>query len=88
MTPKPESLVRVSIGDQGFNDDGNAGVGSASIVGAVSEISHAIQRVAIRRCQTMVRVCSSRVLSGLTPHALNDVVIGHTEGEVPSGSGK
>ena len=69
-----EQLVRVSVGDDGFNDNGNAGVGDATIVpGGQSG----------RGDPTMSNDGSYVYFQSpvaLTPRALNDVVIGHVEG--------
>jgi hypothetical protein len=75
-----EALVRISIGNQGFNDNGNAGTGSASIVpsGAVAEAPDPL-----RGDPTMSNDGSYVFFQsplGLTPHALNDVVAGENEG--------
>ncbi len=73
-----EELVRVSVGQDGFDDDGNGGTGNARIVPAIEGAQHAGPA---RGDPTMsndgeyVFFMSPRAL---TPHALNDV---------PNGSG-
>ena len=83
-----EQLVRVSIGAQGFNDDGNAGTGDATIVSAGRGETY----VGPARGDPTMSDDGTRVFFmspvGLTPQALNDVVTGHEEGELPLGSGK
>jgi hypothetical protein len=65
-------MTRVSIGADGYNDNGNAGVGNASIV------VPSVTAVPYRGDPTMSND-GSRVFFqspvGLTPHALNDVQI-------------
>jgi len=77
------ALVRVSIGDDGYNDNGNAGVGEASIV-AAGELSR-YQAGPFRGDPTMSNDGSYVFFQspiGLTPHALNDALAGHvTVGE-------
>jgi hypothetical protein len=77
------ALVRVSIGDGGFNDNGNAGVGEASIVKG-SELTRFVGGSG-RRDPTMSddgrRVFFMSPVA-LTPGTLNDVVIGNKSGEV------
>jgi hypothetical protein len=70
------SLVRISIGNDGFDDDGDAGFGAASIVAPTYPTS------SLRTDPTMSDDGSyvffqSQV--GLTPGALNDVEIGTTK---------
>jgi hypothetical protein len=68
-------LVRVSIGDDGFNDNGNAGVGDAIILLAVNAFGGA---GAWRSDPTMSHDGSFVFFQspvGLTPGALNDVQI-------------
>jgi hypothetical protein len=78
-----EQLVRVSVGNDGFNDNGNAGTGRAFIAGP-SEGSD----VGPTRGDPTMSHDGSRVFFqspvALTPHALNDVIIGHagTVGQV------
>jgi hypothetical protein len=78
-------LIRVSVGAEGYNDDGNAGVGNALIVSPEPEV------VPYRGDPTMSND-GSRVFFqspvALTPHALNDVSIGHIPTEFPENSGK
>jgi len=68
-------LARVSIGENGFDDNGNAGTGDASIVQAPS---FAFRAGPARTDPTMSHD-GSRVFfmspMGLTPHALNDVTV-------------
>jgi hypothetical protein len=70
------ALVRISIGNDGFNDNGNAGTGEARIVGAnVGEVAGA---GAARLDPTMShdgRYVFFESPIGLTPHALNDVPV-------------
>jgi DNA-binding beta-propeller fold protein YncE len=73
------ALVRVSIGNEGFNDNGNAGGGQATIVIPVSSY-----QLAGRSDPTMSHDGSYVFFQspiGLTPHALNDVVAGEHEGQ-------
>jgi NHL repeat len=69
-------LVRISVGDHGFNDNGNAGVGDASIV-AVRQFS---VRAGPARPDPSMSHDGAYVFFqspiALTPHALNDVQIG------------
>ena len=68
-------LVRISIGNDGFNDNGNAGTGDASIVLAGYEGEGHVGPV--RGDPTMSNDGSYVFFQspvGLTPHALNDVV--------------
>jgi hypothetical protein len=74
-------LVRISIGESGFNDNGNAGVGNAEIVSADRGWLHA---GASRSDPTMSHDGSYVFFTspiGLTPHALNDVWIGGSQSE-------
>ena len=52
------SLLRVSIGGGGFDDDGNGGVGNAMTSQAHQGICVLVRRGRIRRCRMMGRVCS------------------------------
>jgi hypothetical protein len=75
-----EQLVRVSIGDDGFDDNGNAGRGDASIVQAGDVLEEAGPS---RGDPTMSNDGSYVFFQspiGLTPHALDDVVIGFRGG--------
>jgi hypothetical protein len=77
-------LVRISVGDEGYDDDGNAGTGSAVIVTANK--GYVLQPGFPRGDPTMSDDGSYVFFMSpvaLTPHALNDVVIGE---QVPSGS--
>jgi hypothetical protein len=70
------SLIRLSVGEHGFNDNGNAGVADASIVEPV--VDHAYQAGPLRSDPTMSHDGSYVFFTspvGLTPHALNDVQI-------------
>jgi hypothetical protein len=70
------SLIRLSVGERGFNDNGNAGVADASIVGPV--VDHFNQAGPLRPDPTMSHDGSYVFFTspvGLTPHALNDVQI-------------
>jgi hypothetical protein len=72
-----EELARISIGQDGFDDNGNAGVGSATIVpGYVGEDPAGPARAdpTMSNNGAYVFFQSARAL---TPHALGDVVIGH-----------
>jgi hypothetical protein len=72
-------LTRISIGERGFNDDGNAGVGDATIVSAVQG---QIGAGASRSDPTMSDDGSFVFFEspvGLTPHGLNDVLINTVE---------
>ena len=75
-----EELVRISIGENGFDDNGNAGTGDPSIVGAQGERSDPT----MSNDGSYVFFQSPR---GLTPHALDDVVIGLVVSEPHPGSG-
>jgi len=71
-----EELVRVSIGDDGFDDDGSAGSGEAKIVTSQSTEAHVGPA---RGDPTMSNDGSYVFFSSpiaLTPHALDDVVAG------------
>ena len=71
------SLLRISIGNDGFADNGNQGVGEATIVPALAQYAGPA-----RGDPTMSHDGSNVFFQspiGLTPHALNDVVVGHLE---------
>jgi hypothetical protein len=74
-----EQLVRLSIGEHGFNDNGNASTGDASIVPAY----HFYSRAGAGRSDPTMSHDGSYVFFmspvGLTPHALDDVRIGTDE---------
>lgn len=74
-------LVRVSTGQDGFNDNGNAGRGDASIVqewiGSVSSAGSGRSDPSMSHNGSYVFFESP---VGLTPHALDDVAIGELEG--------
>jgi hypothetical protein len=71
-------LIRISIGDEGFNDDGNGGQGFASIVPAIThELSTGVP---VRTDPTMSEDGEYVFFQSpiaLTPGALNDVAIPH-----------
>jgi hypothetical protein len=73
-------LVRVSIGEHGFNDNGNTGVGDAAIVPA----KRGDLRAGPARTDPTMSHDGAYVFFmspvGLTTHALNDVQIGDKEG--------
>ena len=75
-------LLRVSIGNDGFHDDGNAGDGQATIVpafwGAFGGVRPARGDPTMSNDGSYVFFQSPRAL---TPHALDDVVIGHFQGK-------
>jgi hypothetical protein len=75
-----EELVRISIGENGFDDNGNAGTGDPSIVGAGDTRSDPT----MSNDGSYVFFQSPR---GLTPHALDDVVIRLIVSEPHLGSG-
>jgi len=84
-TPEEEAahvpqLIRVSVGADGYNDDGNAGVGNAAIASPNPLV------VPYRGDPSMSND-GSRVFFqspiALTPHALNDVQVGTTNGREP-----
>jgi hypothetical protein len=72
-------LVRVSVGEDGFDDDGNAGVGNATIVPAFQAGSN--DRLGSSRGDPTMSNNGAYVFFqsplGLTPHALNDASDGH-----------
>jgi hypothetical protein len=77
-------LVRIPIGNNGFNDNGNAGAGDATIVpGAGGDLSE--QGAGPLRGDPTMSNDGSYVFFqspvALTPHALNDVVVGHVHEE-------
>jgi hypothetical protein len=71
-----DDLIRISVGERGFNDDGNAGSGSAAIVPA----ARGAYGAGPARSDPTMSHDGSRVFFkspvGLTAHALNDVVVG------------
>jgi hypothetical protein len=72
-------LIRISVGERGFNDDGNAGSGNAAIVPAYKG---AIGAGPSRSDPTMSHDGSHVFFTspiGLTRHALNDVVVSPPE---------
>jgi hypothetical protein len=77
-------LIRISIGQAGFNDNGNAGVGDASIVPGLNGYRHA----GVGRADPTLSDDGSFVFFmspvGLTPGALNDVQIGVDEHGEPT----
>ena len=72
-------LVRISVGNDGYGDDGNAGAGNAAIVPAY-EGSPKTSQAGLGRGDPTMSDDGSYVFFmspvALTPHALNDVVIG------------
>ena len=72
-------LTRVSIGEHGFNDGGNAGVGDARIV----EASKGMEDAGAPRTDPTMSNDGSFVFFespiALTPHAINDLEISSTE---------
>jgi hypothetical protein len=79
-----ERLQRVSVGEDGFNDDGNAGSGEATIV-KVEDLGRALSSLGPQRRDPTMSDDGSRVFFespiALTAHALDDVVVGHLEPE-------
>ncbi len=76
-------LVRVSIGQDGFNDNGNDGTGEASIVEAATQGVSA-NSVPVRSDPTMSdngAFVFFRSPVALAPGALDDVVTGHENGK-------
>lgn len=74
-------LVRVSVGERGWNDNGNIGAGDASIVPAIIGFKHA---GASRGFPTMSEDGAFVFFEspvGLTPGAANDLEIGVGEGQ-------
>ncbi len=83
-----EALVRISIGNDGFNDNGNAGAGAAVIVPTSAAKNDAGPD---RGDPTMSNDGSFVFFEssvGLTSHALDDVVTGYEQEEFPRNSGK
>jgi hypothetical protein len=75
-----EQLIRISIGDQGYNDNGNAGTGNATIVRAVSGgVKAGFPRTDPTMSNDGAYVFFLSPI-GLTPTALDDVVVGHVGG--------
>jgi NHL repeat len=73
------TLTRISIGENGFNDNGNAGIGAASIApGEMSTVDGAARSDPTMSHDGSFIFFQSPV--ALTPHALNDVPVGATEG--------
>jgi hypothetical protein len=74
-------LIRVSVGDNGFNDNGDSGTGGATIVGGYETVS----RAGPARLDPTMADDGSRVFFqspiALTSHALDDVVI-DSEGDL------
>jgi hypothetical protein len=69
-------LVRISIGENGFNDNGNAGVGDASIVeGVPSGVVAGVERTDPTMSHDGAFVFFMSPVA-LTPGALNDVQVG------------
>jgi hypothetical protein len=82
------ALVRVTVGQDGYNDNGDGAVGQAVIAPVYLTGNNA----GPARGDPTMSNDGSRVFFmspvGLTPHALNDVVIGYQETEEPVNSGK
>jgi hypothetical protein len=76
-----EELVRISIGNGGFNDNGNAGVGDATIVGPPIIPAPGPMRGDPTMSNDGAYVFFQSPV-GLTPQALNDVVIASITGVV------
>ena len=75
------NLVRVSIGNEGYNDDGNAGEGAATLAAALSEPSGG--SAPLRTDPSMSdngEYVFFQSPVALAPGALNDVPIGSNEG--------
>jgi hypothetical protein len=75
-----DALARISIGNDGFNDNGNAGTGDAAIVPAGAGESAGVG--AVRLDPTMShdgRYVFFTSPIGLTPHALNDVPVSSSQ---------
>ncbi len=75
------TLTRISIGERGFNDGGNAGLGDARIVSSY-HTAHGFTDSTSRRVGSRMRTMSDdgsyvffQSPAGLVPHALNDVPI-------------
>ncbi len=80
---KTGSLLRVSIGAEGFNDDGNVGSGNANIV-LVGEYNHLLVG-SVRSDPTMSndgRYVFFESPNALVPEALDDVPTGGAHGEL------
>jgi DNA-binding beta-propeller fold protein YncE len=76
-----EGLIRVSIGERGFNDDGNAGAGNAFIVpGERGYVAPGLEAPGERRLDPTMSDDGSRIFFmspvALAPGALSSVVIG------------
>jgi hypothetical protein len=71
------SLVRVSIGDQGFNNDGNTNIDAAISPGSEGQNIGLSSHPAVSSDGSKVVFASS---DGLTPQALNDAVLPGTAG--------
>jgi WD40 repeat protein len=84
------TLIRVSIGQEGYNSAGNGGTGTASIVVAGTQGIFGAT-VPVRPYPTMSadgRYVYFRSPIGLTAGAMDDVVAGFGKEESPEGSGK
>jgi NHL repeat len=73
---RSQVLARVSVGDLGFNDNGNAGTGDAYIVSAIFG-----EGLGPARGDPTMSDDGSYIFFqspiALTPHALDDVIVGH-----------
>jgi hypothetical protein len=74
-----ETLTRISIGDMGFDDNGNAGTGNAEIVPADVASSEIAGRPRDRTMSNDGAYVFFQSPIALTPGALDDIVIGHDE---------
>jgi hypothetical protein len=72
-------LTRISIGEHGFNDDGNAGVGHARIVEASRGLAHAGPSRSDPTMSNDGAFVFFESPIALTPHALNDLQISVSE---------
>jgi hypothetical protein len=71
------SLLRISTGEEGFNDNGNAGAGDATIVPAIDGAEHAGPARGDPTMSNDGAYVFFQSPIALTPHALNDVIVGH-----------
>jgi DNA-binding beta-propeller fold protein YncE len=77
-----EQLVRISVGDMGFNDNGNAGTGDATIAFGGNGGERAGSPRWNRTMSNDGAYVFFRSPIALTPHALNDVSIGAFQGNI------
>jgi DNA-binding beta-propeller fold protein YncE len=82
-----EALTRVSIGERGFDDNGNRSTATPCAVNACSEDARIVAAVGNSRSDPTMSDAGSRVFFqsplGLTPGASNDVQIGSGEEGIP-----